>query len=1012
MRVGIVTGEVAVTVGAEHQGMVAGDAVNTASRVQSVAAPGQVWVDETTRLLTSSAISYVDVGSHAMKGKAEPVPLWSVRAVVAAVGGVQRADGLEAPHLGRDRELRLVKELFHGVEETHRPTLLVVDGDPGVGKSRLGWEFEKYADGLSTSVRWHSGRCLSYGEGVAFFALAEAVRSRLRVLRTDDAAPDPDDEDQSAMLAAGLDRYVPDAGEREWLEPRLGALLGIGAVGTFPREDLFAAWTTFLRRVSEDEHPVVLLIDDAQHADDGLLMFLEYLLSVATFPCFVALLTRPGLLEANPGLATNRRVTVLHLEPLSERDMAGLLDGLVVGLPESVRRSLVDRAEGVPLYAVETVRSLIDRDLVLPRGGQYVLADPERLDLDAIGAPASLQALIAARLDTLPPDQRRVVDQASVIGDAFRRDQIASLCADVGDLDGALASLVRLQLLRQESNRFSTEAGQYQFVQTAVRQVAYGTLSRRDRKASHLAVTRLLEAEEDQGFGLSSILAKHYLEALDAVPDGPDVDDLTAAAIAHLLRAAERSASLGAPAEAAQHLDVALARSNDPARAAVIECDLAEQLQRAGRNDAAIEHATHARDTSDALGDDVLAGRAAATLSYALSWGHADFERAHRVAKERYDALRDRDNAGRVTLQLSGAMILTQLRTGGDIRDTAEEHARLADRLGDDSEIAESYVSLALHYMVRGPHRLGRALLDSAADIARGAHDTRLLARALTNLNADWTQDDAQRARDLGREALEAARSTGDHSWISSASLNLLLALLLTGDWDEAVELVDGGVLDALDQPYGEMVAQQVAVARGEGRTVPAELEDLHLHEDPGSAATLRLCRARAALDAGDPGAAAMALEAVHLVHGLGGIYDDFTSMWCLASDVALEAGDRKALDEMLAVIESEAHNRVPTGLNAHRHLILGLMRAQDGADAGIVEAHLRAAVAGARAWHSSVSLARYQAELGIWLTQQGRAAEAVEPLREARETFVRLRAARWSDQLESDLAAVAAARA
>lgn len=153
MRVGIVTGEVAVTIGAEHQGMVAGDAVNTAARVQSAAAPGQVWVDETTRVLTTSSISYVDVGSHVMKGKVDPVPLWSVRAVVAGVGGLQRADGLEAPHTGRDRALRLVKEIFHGVEETLRPALLLVDGEPGVGKTRVGWEFSKYSDGLQSGLR-------------------------------------------------------------------------------------------------------------------------------------------------------------------------------------------------------------------------------------------------------------------------------------------------------------------------------------------------------------------------------------------------------------------------------------------------------------------------------------------------------------------------------------------------------------------------------------------------------------------------------------------------------------------------------------------------------------------------------------------------------------------------------------------------------------------------------------------------------------------------------------------
>ena len=183
MRVGIVTGEVAVTVGAAQQGMVAGDAVNTAARVQTAAAPGQVWVDETTRLLTSSAVTYVDVGSHAMKGKADPMPLWSVRAIVAGMGGSQRADGLEAPHVGRDRELRLVKELFHGVEETHRPALLVVSGDAGVGKSRLGWEFFKYIDGLTRLTWWHQGRCLAYGEGVAFYALAEAIRGRLQNVR-------------------------------------------------------------------------------------------------------------------------------------------------------------------------------------------------------------------------------------------------------------------------------------------------------------------------------------------------------------------------------------------------------------------------------------------------------------------------------------------------------------------------------------------------------------------------------------------------------------------------------------------------------------------------------------------------------------------------------------------------------------------------------------------------------------------------------------------------------------
>ncbi len=437
MRVGIVTGEVAVTIGAENQGMVAGDAVNTASRVQAVATPGQVWVDETTRLLTSSAISYIDAGTHQLKGKLDPVPLWSAQAVVASVGGAQRADGLEAALVGRDRELRLVKELFHGVEESGRPSLLVLGGDAGTGKSRLAWEFEKYVDGLSNLVRWHNGRCVAYGEGLAYFALAEAIRGRLRTLAPDEEdnpAPDP-----ALLLERGLEAFVEADDERAWLRPRLGALLGIGSVATFAREDLFSAWTVFLQRIGEDKEPVVLVIDDAQHADDGLLQFVEHLLTVAEFPCFVMLLSRPGLLERRPGLATHHRATVIHLAVLSDADIARLLDGLVVGLPTDVRDALVTRSEGIPLFAVETVRSLIDRDLVVPRGGRYVLTDPDAVDLASIGAPASLHALIAARLDALEPGQRMLVDRASVIGNVFSRDEIGELCPELGDVGPVLS---------------------------------------------------------------------------------------------------------------------------------------------------------------------------------------------------------------------------------------------------------------------------------------------------------------------------------------------------------------------------------------------------------------------------------------------------------------------------------------------------------------------------------------------------------------------------------------------
>ncbi len=1001
MRVGIVTGEVAVTIGAEAQGMVAGDAVNTASRVQSAATPGQIWVDETTRLLTSSAISYVDVGSHVLKGKTEPFPLWAVRAVVAGVGGSQRADGLEAPLVGRDRELRLVKELSHGVAENKRPALLVVDGESGVGKTRLGWEFEKYVDGLNSVARWHAGRCHAYGEGVAYYALAEAIRARLQCLVPEDDATD----DLPFLLRLGLDRYVKDPTEREWLAPRLGALLGIGAVGNHVREDLFSAWTTFLRRTGEDEYPVVLVIDDAQHADDSLLQFLEYLLSVGAFGCLVILLTRPGLIEANPVLATNRRSTVLHLEPLSEPDMGQLLDGLVAGLAPSARASLVQRSEGVPLFAVETVRSLIDRDLVVPRGGQYVLADPDRLDLDAIGAPASLQALISARLDTLDIDQRRVVDRASVIGDAFHRDQIRRLCPDVDDVDAVLATLVRLQLLRQESSRFSSEHGQLTFVQGVVRQVAYGTLSRHDRKLGHLAVVDVLQEFEGVPPGdLAPIVAQHLLAALDAVPDAEDRELLTARAIDTLREAASRALALGAPSEAATHLGEALARCSDTATAAAVERDLADALDGAGRSEESMRHAENAAATFDRLGDPGGAGLAIAVCGRSLlTLGRYDQARA--LTQQRLEAVRQAGDLPDVELQLLRVSVAAHLRLGEDILEEGVEFARLAEFVGDPASIAMSYGMLSVYFQRTGARTIGRLLLDAEAAQARADHDTLGLARVLSNLNADVNSDDAVQACDYGMEALEASRSAGDQAWTSVSAVNLMLGLIHRGSWDEALDLTDEqGLISVIEAPYAELVRYHVLRARGGTWTPGPDFLREGDEQDEGSASVRMLVTAIQHADEGRDDAGTLAVTACRHMLDYGGLWDDFGTVLAMAVDLAAELGEVERLADMVALVDAHPRTRPPVAARYAYHRARALLGWQTDEDPDQVETDLRAALDDAGAWRADPWAARVAADLGVWLARQGRDEEAVEPLRVARETYATLGAARWSEDLERAL--------
>ena len=244
-RAGVLTGEAAVTLGAEGQGMVAGDLVNTASRIQSAAEPGTVLVGEATKRASEAAVAYEDAGEHALKGKAEQVRLWRPLRVVANRGGEGRATTLEAPFVGRDREFRLVQDLFHAAGDDRRATLVTVIGVAGIGKSRLAWELEKHIDGLADVVWWHRGRCLAYGEGVAFWALAEMVRMRGRI-------SEDDTEDVAVeKLAATVGEQITDAGEREWVEPLLRDLLGLGQLREVEWLTSSSAWRPIVERMSD-----------------------------------------------------------------------------------------------------------------------------------------------------------------------------------------------------------------------------------------------------------------------------------------------------------------------------------------------------------------------------------------------------------------------------------------------------------------------------------------------------------------------------------------------------------------------------------------------------------------------------------------------------------------------------------------------------------------------------------------------------------------------------------------
>ena len=221
-RAGVLTGEAAVTLGAIGQGMVAGDLVNTASRLQAAAAPGTVLVGEATQHAASIAITFEPVDEQYLKGKAAPVAAWRAVRVVAQRRGRGREDRLEAPFVGRDAELRLLKDLFHATTRDRRVRLVSITGQAGVGKSRLAWEFLKYVDGVVDAVFWHEGRSPAYGQGLSFWALGEMVRSRADLLETDD------EQTTRSKIRASVERFITDEDERRRVEAALLALLGVG----------------------------------------------------------------------------------------------------------------------------------------------------------------------------------------------------------------------------------------------------------------------------------------------------------------------------------------------------------------------------------------------------------------------------------------------------------------------------------------------------------------------------------------------------------------------------------------------------------------------------------------------------------------------------------------------------------------------------------------------------------------------------------------------------------------
>jgi class 3 adenylate cyclase len=602
VRIGIDTGEAVVALGArpeEGEGMVTGDVVNTASRLEGAAPVNAIAVSEQTYRQTERVFDYEQLEPVRVKGKAEPLALFRPLQPRARFGAdVTRTHA--APLVGRELEKPLLVGTFERSAQQRSCQLVTIVGEPGVGKSRLCAELFGHLEDRPGLVRWRQGRCLPYGEGIAFWALGEIIKAECGILESDSP------EEAEAKLERALPADDPDYA---WLKARLAPLVGAGGEPA-SQEESFTAWRRFLESWAEARE-TILVFEDLHWADAALLSFLEHVGDWSEgVPLLLLCTARPELYEQHPSWAAGlRNATTINLAPLTDEETARLLSALLerAVLPAQTQQALLERAGGNPLYAEEFVRLLADRREL-----------PESEEV-----PDSVQALIAARLDTLSPDRKSLLQDAAVLGKVFWAGALAEMGGrEPRAVELALHELARRALVRPARTSSMEGEREYGFWHLLVRDVCYAQIPRAARAARHKAAAAWIERKAGaRAEDLADVLAHHYLAALElsrATGHTAEAQELEAGAIRYLTLAGERALALDVE-RAEQNLAsaLALAPAGHQERAVLLE-RWAGAAQQQGRLQEAKEALEEALALHREQRETVAAGRALTTLTNVL----------------------------------------------------------------------------------------------------------------------------------------------------------------------------------------------------------------------------------------------------------------------------------------------------------------------------------------------------------------------------------------------------------
>jgi class 3 adenylate cyclase/tetratricopeptide (TPR) repeat protein len=766
IRVGVTTGEALVAINAragEGEPVAAGDVVNTAARIQSGAPVNAVLVGEQTYRATIQVIEYRKTEPVTAKGKSEPLVVWEALQPRAAVG-VDAVQRRLAPLVGRQRELELVTSALVRVREERSPQLVTLVGVPGIGKSRLVYELSQQVE--RELITWRQGRSLPYGDGVTFWALGEIVKSEAGILESDSI------EQVEAKLRRALTQLVCDEAERKWLRAHLAPLVAIGGEDLSERAgEPFGAWCRFLETIAE-VRPLVLVFEDLHWADDALLDFVDELVDrVTDVPLFVLGTARPELLERRPGWGGGKpNALTLSLPPLSD-DASAQLVAKLLGRPvlEAERQqTLLAKIGGNPLYAEQYVRALVERS-------------------DLAELPETVQGIIAARLDALSPEQKRLLQDAAVVGEVFWLGALGAIGgAARWDVENALHKLERKQFVQRARRPSVAGETEYAFRHVLLRDVAYGQIPRAARGEKHRRAAAWIESlgrPEDH----AELLADHYVHALEyARASGGSDLELAERAGAAFRDAGDRAAALAAYATAVRFYEAGLELSpSDPM-----------VLLRLGRARFSTESAG-AAELEAALDafrrrDDPEGAAEAALELRQIAWYEGDRNRAERWLNEALEFVRERPDS---------AVKAKALVDRGRMHHVAGEYSKairrgrealpLVERLGLDTLQVQVLYSIGVSRV-----QLGDA--DGIADIERGLAIAQAI-NSLEQLHASSNNlSDAQfflgnvaeaaRTYESLMESVERFGRDADRRWARASMASIRTS---DGHWDEAVALAD-----------------------------------------------------------------------------------------------------------------------------------------------------------------------------------------------------------------------------